>query len=165
MRDQRHARPLEERFFEKVKKSAGCWEWTGSQKGNYGRIIVGSRIDGTRRVERATRVAWFIYTGKWPENDVLQTCDNPGCVRFEHLYDGAATQNMNDMYSRKRRKPKGAPGGAEHPMAKLSSVGRVFSLRSDGLSQRAVGEIVGLSQTQVGRILRRESWKKAGPTC
>ena len=33
----------------KINKTTGCWEWQGSKRNGYGRMIIGSRTDGTRK--------------------------------------------------------------------------------------------------------------------
>ena len=89
---------LEERFWSKVKKGPGCWEWTGSKdRKGYGGIHV--RPKGMK----AHRVSWMlahgehsIPTGKM----ILHHCDNPPCVRPDHLYVGDAKANMDDTVKR-----------------------------------------------------------------
>lgn len=92
-------RNLTERFFEKVLITPfhECWEWIGSKRGDgYGQFSI------KRRAKKTHQVSWFIHTGKWPTKWVLHKCDNPGCVRPEHLYEGTMQDNINDMVNRKR---------------------------------------------------------------
>jgi predicted transcriptional regulator len=37
-------------------------------------------------------------------------------------------------------------------------VEEIFSLRSTGMSQQKIGDLVGIHQTEVSRILRGKSW-------
>lgn len=81
-----------ERFWSKVEKSDGCWVWRGSLNWDgYGQ----ARFMGSTR--RANRIAWFLEHGEWPTLQVLHRCDNPGCVRIEHLFLGTHADNMADM--------------------------------------------------------------------
>src|ERR1035437_1194535 len=63
-------RPLAERFWEKVDRSAGpdgCWLWLGCQKRGYGVVWV----DGGRRAGIAHRVAYELLVGPVPPGLVL----------------------------------------------------------------------------------------------
>lgn len=87
-------------FYSRVQKSDGCWLWTGTKTTcGYGRIY----IDGELRM--AHRISWSIDNDREvPEGLlVLHTCDVKSCVRPEHLYVGDMSDNMNDMWTRKRR--------------------------------------------------------------
>ena len=105
----RHA-PIEERFWKQVRKTYSCWNWTGhSMDGRYGVIY----YDGRQRP--AHRYAWereheeAIPSGIF----VLHRCDNPRCVRIDHLFLGTQSDNMKDMHikgrhprnKKKRREP------------------------------------------------------------
>src|ERR1700677_2430863 len=92
-------RPLEIRFWEKVLivPEHSCWEWIGSIRGDgYGQMS----FEG--QPKKVHQISWFIHTGKWPKKWVLHKCDNPKCVRPEHLYEGTPKDNARDMVERKR---------------------------------------------------------------
>ena len=102
------AKSLEERFWDKVipEPNSGCWLWLGALSGGYGRIGIGSRTDGTRKSELATRVAWELFKGPVaPHLGALHKCDNKSCVNPDHLYIGTHSQNMQDAYDRGQKKP------------------------------------------------------------
>lgn len=89
----------QDRFWSKVDKSGDCWLWTGtrSEKG-YGEFFVGNR-----RKMRATRVMLELTGRPRPENtEACHTCDNPSCVRPEHLWWGTRRENMLDMVAKGR---------------------------------------------------------------
>jgi HNH endonuclease len=99
---ERHARfsvPISTRFWPKVKKTATCWLWTGyiDNKG-YGKMW--------RRPQKAaiaSRVSWELHNGPIPEGmNVLHRCDNPACVRPEHLFLGTIMDNNRDRYAKGR---------------------------------------------------------------
>lgn len=94
------ARPTAERFWPKVNKTDGCWEWTGSRtdKG-YGKFT--QNEFGT---SLAHRVAYLLDGGELQIGQVLRhyVCDNPPCVRPDHLRPGSQLQNITDMISKGR---------------------------------------------------------------
>lgn len=98
--------PLAERFWRYVEKTSDCWKWTGKAtvKG-YGRIARG-RSQGSEHPTNilAHRVSWIIHFGAVPENmNVLHHCDNPSCVRPDHLFLGSQMDNMIDCSEKGRR--------------------------------------------------------------
>jgi len=99
-------RPLAERFHEKVRFGRGCWLWTGATmwKG-YG------AIGYFGKVLRAHRVAWELCVGPIPRGrQVLHHCDNPACVRPNHLFLGTARDNSRDMSAKGRWRNQHAAG-------------------------------------------------------
>jgi hypothetical protein len=87
------SQPVEPRFWAKVEKTDGCWNWTGSRTapGWHGRISVNGRL------VMAHRVSWELHYGPVPEGmSVLHACDNAGCVRPDHLMLGTQVANMRD---------------------------------------------------------------------
>lgn len=94
-------RPLAERFWSKVDKTAGltgCWIWTGcTQVDGYGQIWV---EDGMRP---AHRVAFELVEGIIPVGlEVLHRCDNPICVNPFHLFTGTQSDNIRDCVAKGR---------------------------------------------------------------
>lgn len=81
------------RFWANVRKGARCWEWTGSRigKNQYGQFTT---ADG----QYAHRFSWALANGRPVPSglSVLHHCDNPICVRPDHLFVGTHTDNMRD---------------------------------------------------------------------
>jgi len=96
------------RFWEKVDRTqAPCWHWCGARRGSlgYGAITLGSRRDGTRVVEATHRVAWMLTYGPLhPSAKVLHECDNPLCVRPDHLFLGTDGDNVRDCVAKGRHR-------------------------------------------------------------
>ncbi len=86
--------PWRTRFWKYVvKRDVGCWEWRGA-KGNNGRAVFGRDLDSGSGTS-AARASWEIHNGKiLSGKHVLHSCDNPACVRPDHLYLGTHGQNM-----------------------------------------------------------------------
>lgn len=68
----------------------GCHVWTGSRrkpKNDYGRFRMS--VNGCTYHEKAHRMAWQLYVGPIPIHaNVMHRCDNPPCVRTDHLFLG-----------------------------------------------------------------------------
>lgn len=88
-----------ERLMAQVERTGGCWQWRGAYDGEgYGLI----RVAGTLR--RASRVAWEATIGPIPTGlSILHACDNPSCVRPDHLMLGTQRANIRDMLAKGRR--------------------------------------------------------------
>jgi len=101
-----HKQPIEERFWRFVTKlsDAECWEWQGSKSDKgYGKLPY-------EKEQQAHRVSYILFKGEIPKKTmVLHHCDNPSCVNPNHLYLGDNKQNMIDMITRDRAKPRGKP--------------------------------------------------------
>lgn len=94
---------LEDRFWTKVNKTDGCWNWTAAlTTTGYG--IMGRPGGRGAGNVRATHVSVFLATGKWPPRGmyVCHTCDNPLCVRPDHLFVGTSADNNRDMRNKGR---------------------------------------------------------------
>ena len=95
------ARPIADRFWEKVDRSAGldaCWPFVGARSPlGYGRF----HMPGNKSVP-ANRVA-MLLSGTDPIGfDVLHSCDNPPCCNPAHLRLGTALDNARDAQLRGR---------------------------------------------------------------
>lgn len=78
-----------------------CWEWLSSKdRKGYGRFGFG----GASNTGFAHRFALEMKLGRpiSPSLFACHHCDNPGCVKAEHLYEGTAKQNSGDMVARGR---------------------------------------------------------------
>lgn len=160
------ARPLEVKFWEKVKKSDGCWLWTASlSAGRYGEMN-----DRKRGHIKAHRLSWELHNGSIPDGlEVCHKCDNTLCVRPDHLFLGSHDDNMQDMMRKGRHRvvPK---YGSSNPMAKLteSQVAEIRRLYdSDGVhtkaysgdfSQSKLAKRFGVSRAAISLIVERKVW-------
>ena len=100
----RRAIPVEDRFWSKVRKADGdgCWEWMGARvKTGYGQI----GRSRTRQLIATHRLSWELYRGAIPSGlCVCHRCDNPRCVRPDHLFLGTQADNIHDMVAKGRHR-------------------------------------------------------------
>lgn len=151
--------PTEEQFWARVSRGEeeedACWEWQGSNtKSGYGRVWV-----DTGHIY-AHRVSWELTHGISPRGHVLHRCDNPICVRPEHLFVGSDLDNVRDAISKGRFKFLDPRKGTEHHNAKITDkqVREIRQLRNQGISCRAVGAMFNISGTMVSNIANRKNW-------
>lgn len=92
VKERRHS--LSERFWARVRIADGdaCWEWIGPRgRSGYGQFNFNGRCAG------AHRVCWAESRGPIPDGLlVCHKCDNPPCVRPDHLFLGTHLDNMID---------------------------------------------------------------------
>lgn len=147
------------RFWNKVEKGPGCWEWKGRLDGGYGRIASGSPMSGTLVHHRAHRLSWEIANSAPVPNDmqVLHLCDNPACVNPDHLEAGTGAENMRQKVERGR-----SLFGEKNPRSVLteSLVAEIRRAVRRGESYTSLAEKYGLTSVSIGNAARGKTWKK-----
>ena len=118
----------EARFWKLVDRRGGdlCWEWKGYLNAQgYGHIKAG----GVRYF--AHRFSYRLAYGDFDQSlFVCHHCDNPKCVRPDHLFVGTRSDNMKDC-TEKRRNP--LMWAANHNRLKTSCKhGHPFSAKNTG---------------------------------
>ena len=150
---------IKDRLEAKVERipESGCWIWMGCcDHCGYGRITVGSRSDGTRKLEGVHRVSYEAYIGPIYNGDnILHRCDTPSCFNPHHLFSGTRKDNAIDCQKKNRYNH---PIGENHGNAKLTE-GEVLQIFRSPLAKRGIARIYGISDTLVRRIKRGEMWK------
>jgi hypothetical protein len=187
------SKSLEQRFWEKVNKDGPtmahmitpCWIWKPYKDGNgYGMFSV-------NKINRlAHRVSFEINVKPIPFGMcVLHRCDNPSCVRPDHLWIGTQLENIADRDKKGRQvassgekngkytKPEKTPRGENHgrytkPERTARGERNGQSKLTDNLvlyirERHARGDVslqyiateIGISRTIVWRVVRRKSWK------
>lgn len=157
---------LSQRFWSKVRKSNGCWEWTSAiHRDGYGVFGVyrpedRERLGLSTHNARAHRVAYALAKGPCPAGAlILHSCDNPRCVNPDHLSAGTASQNTIEALERGRMVPmRGERSGS----AKLTTR-QVIAIRArratTGERYRDIAADLPVTESQVEAICNRRTWK------
>lgn len=145
----------EERFLYFVHKTDSCWNWVGATDGGgYGIFI---KKGGER--SKAHRYIWERIYGNIPKRMcICHHCDNPSCVNPKHLFLGTQKDNVQDKMNKGRFiKMKGRKNGRS-----IMTKDKVIELRklykSGNYTYMQLVKRFGISQTQVARIVKKESW-------
>ena len=143
-----------ERFNKFIEYGPGCWTWNGSKNNKgYGQF----KVD--RKMKRAHRVAWTMARAE-PLRDgecVLHRCDNPACVRPDHLFLGTIGDNNRDTAAKGRHADM---RGSRHPRAKLrdEDIHEIRRRLARGETGREIGARYGVGQAQIYRIKAGVGW-------
>lgn len=157
----RRLQTIEARLNKYIDKSSDCWLWTQDvYKYGYGKLSIGKG-----KQVRVHRYMYQKYKGNIPESlSVLHKCDNPRCCNPEHLFLGNQKDNMSDA------KEKGRIGyrtffGEDHSNSKitLDIAEKIREMYKTGnFYQRELGEMFGIKQATVSRIILNQAWLRNG---
>lgn len=146
---------LEERFWAKVQKSeTGCWLWTGMvNEHGYGRL----RGPAGERGVYAHRLSYTLAYGPIADDaHVCHRCDNPPCVRPDHLWLGNQRANNTDRDHKGRGHRGERTGGVELTARQVQAI---RAARATGtISNRALARAYGVSHSTVDDVVNRHTW-------
>lgn len=136
--------PPEERFWKHLRKTRGCWLWTGAvgKERPYGLFYANGNV-------AAHRYSFEIANGRKPKRFVLHRCDVKLCVRPGHLYDGDERDNTRDVFRLGR-----------HKNQKLSpdDVGTIRELIARDYSNREIADEYGVHISTIAQLRRGETY-------
>lgn len=149
---------LQERFWAKVEKTECCWLWIGGKtSGGYGHLSKGAAGAG---FIRASHVSWKIHRGSDVPAGmfVCHHCDNPTCVRPDHLFLGTPADNTADMDAKGRRSHMTGARGERNPNAKITATDAA-AIRSDSRPSALLAAEYGMSKSGIKHIRRGRTWR------
>lgn len=142
-------------------KSETCWVWNGSKdKAGYGRVLLKGKM------LFAHRVAWQLVHGNTHQGlCVCHHCDNPACVRIDHLFLGTIGENIQDAARKGRLKGPHGPMPEEEKQKRSAAllgrklaphVRRAISLAN---ARRVVSEGTRMKMSEIAKAKPRANGK------
>lgn len=128
-----------------------CWLWTGSLNSRgYG------RLNDRGRTVLAHRLAYNQAHGVVLQTAELacHTCDNPRCVRPDHLFVGSHRDNTDDMIAKGRMPSRKGEGNGTHKLTETD----VLAIRRDGRSATEIAAEYAVHESTIRHVLVRRNW-------
>lgn len=124
----------------------GCWLWTGALRKGYGAIRAPQRHDPARPTLGAHRVAYEVFVGPIPDGLlVCHRCDVRACCNPDHMFLGTQSDNMLDMYTKRRGRSK-------------LTASEALAVYADTRPQQEIASDFGITQGLVSHIKRGRVW-------
>ena len=127
-----------------------------SSRNDYGTITI------DKRTHYVHRVAWELANGSIPDGMcVCHTCDNPRCINPDHMFLGTIADNLQDMTNKGRRAQLPHLRGNQNGRAILDDAD-ILDIRTraaSGEMYESIAKRYDTAETNVGRIVRRETWR------
>lgn len=131
-----------------------CWLFSSTWDDGYGTIYLANK-----RRQGSHRVSYAIHYGLVPDGlFVCHKCDNPQCVRPDHLFLGTNQDNGMDATVKGRR--KGVNRGSANAMSILreSDISEIHRLFRSGSSRREIAKLFKTSHRHISTILIGRLW-------
>lgn len=144
-----HHTPQERLEARIISKGDGCWEVSGHRLHN-GSVQV---TDANGKQVPAHRLAWELANGPIPAGYVLaHACDNPPCIRLDHLVLTTQTENVHDSIRKGRFHAFGVQKLNQHQVLAIREASAA------GEHQWMIAARFGIARSTVSGIVNHKSW-------
>jgi len=144
-----------ESFWNKVDKSADCWEWKGRRNpAGYGTVRYNQKSTVAHRVAYEMHFGALIPPGML----ICHKCDNPPCCNPDHLFLGTHSDNKQDSVRKNRHKDS---VGEKNPKAVLvaDQVREIRRLHTCGRSIASIAREYEVGESTIRHIVQGNTWK------
>jgi hypothetical protein len=142
-----------DKFWGKVNRGPDCWVWNGPiNTHGYGNYCVNGRSQG------AHRYSYELHYGSIPKGlFICHTCDNPSCVRPDHLFIGNSRTNADDCVKKRR-----TTWGDKNPMSKFTNA-QVRAIREEFRIKRTSKTVLArrfdVERRTIDYMINRQTYK------
>ena len=149
---------VERLFWSRIRKSRGCWEWTGRVRDSNGgprpMLRLFYKVKGVQFHVSwiAARLCWELHFGAPGKAHVLHKCDNTICVKPSHLFKGNHLANMRDCAKKGRIRNNWRPNFLTE--RDRENVALMYAI---GLSGAEVAAMFGCDRTYVYKVAKRQA--------
>jgi hypothetical protein len=142
-----------DRFWARVEKTDTCWLWIGARGGEGDRYGVVDSETVPLNSRYVHRVAWELVCGPIPPGlCVCHACDQPLCVRPDHLFIGTQLDNMRDMFRKGRNRVVSTLTPDDVRLIK-------YLLVAGDVPRKTIAASFGVPIWTVHNIAQRKAWR------
>lgn len=156
--------PKEDLFWSYVDKNSqannpdDCWTWiAGKDRDGYGAFALSQH-----KKVKAHRYSYLLTYGDLPSNmHVCHKCDNPTCVRPDHLFLGTDADNIKDMMDKQRNVVlRGSKSGrAKLTEDQVEEVKKFIGILSPKELAEKFSEKYNVAKGTIDNITYNRTWK------
>jgi hypothetical protein len=151
---------VERRFWSKVEKGDGCWLWQAAVRRRDGRNAYGQFFLDGRNVSAHRMALMFEGTILRDSDVVAHRCDNPQCVRPDHLFVTTNQGNTADREAKGRGAKLERNGNAKLSDADVRELRAAYA---DGMRPWLIAKKWNISYTHAKRLVENKMRKEQRP--
>jgi len=131
---------------------SGCWQWRRTRRNSYASFAIRGHT------YPAHRVSWTLRYGAIPDGlNVCHHCDNPRCVRPDHLFLGTDKDNQVDCERKGRRRHAKGEGHGKATLTESLVVEARRRYRA-GETQAKIAADLGVGIRAISTAIVGDTW-------